>query len=113
VLIVATDGVEPILFANTATEGVVPYLRRDYPGAVIYACASSGAYRQASEHLAAYEVIYHDEAQTDADGNPVTVSVGERVLVGNSVAVDPDGPTLRLLDADGQCVGSLPLTVAP
>ena len=112
-LIVVNEGQAPILYATKAADGVVHFLRRDFPGAVIYVCNERDAYRLAREHEAASEVVYTDRQEPnpeDPEGDPLTVTDSALVPIGNTVTVDPDGPALVLLDPEGGEVSRLPLT---
>lgn len=123
--IVDRDGEEPIVIGTPADAGIAHYLRRDYPGATLYISRQDGAHNMAGAHVAETAIVYRSEEQQvpvlDEHGQPVldehgqpmtqtvTVQVPERVSLGNTLAVDPDGPALILLNSDGIEVGRLPL----
>ena len=114
-LIVVNEGQTPILYGNTEADGVVPFLRRDFPEAAIYACAEPGSYNRARAHEGATTTVYTDRQAPnpeDPEGEPVTVTDSALVPVGNTLTVDHDGPALVLLGPDGQEVSRLPLTAA-
>lgn len=123
--IIDKSGQAPQIISNSANSSIGHFLRRDNPEATIYVCREPRAFARTAEHLNATEIVYRDEErqepQLDAEGNPVvdedgnpvvvpvTVQVPERVSLGNTLAVDPDGPALILLNSDGVEVGRLPL----
>lgn len=127
--IIQNEGQAPQILSNNAEDKIGRFVRRDYPEAAIYVCREPAAFARMGEHTSATHVVYHDEErqepQIDGEGNPVldeegnpvtlpvTVPVPERVSLGNTVAIDPDGPALQLLNASGEVVGTLPLQLVP
>lgn len=112
--------------ANKASDRVLEFLKRDWPGLKIYT-AEDGSFHRLAAHIRATETVtLTREAQRptyDAEGLPVVDGEGlpvmetyqqeyrEQVSVGNTHSVYPDGSAVALLDANGLEVDTIPLTL--
>lgn len=113
--VIDKPGHVPTLIANNPDDQIAGFLRRDHPDATLYVCRVPRAYHIVAAHLAATEVVYHNEEHPsqDDEGNPITITVqiGEEVSLGHRIAV-VDG-SLSMQDAAGEVIGTLPLDRVP
>ena len=110
--IIDTPGQAPQIMSNSPADSIGEFIRRDHPEATIYVCRTQGAHAAYAAHVGETrtELVPVTFPDPDNPGGPDLVGEQpQQVPAGNTVAVDPDGPILIMLDDEGVIVETLPL----